>query len=217
METIRRLCNRIIVLDHGTLQLDTKNIAEAVGGYLENSHSETKAEWINQNEHGQKTEQKYESNPFFMPSRFRLTDARRNTIEAPILSGDDVQVVIEGMIEEPNPNVGIGYVLFTDDGVPLFTTSQQDTMTESSVNPVAGSVTFISKLPTHWLLAGTYTLALSVYQYQTRYFVDPGQQAIRIVFRVEGVPGNSPYRDQPRLGYLAPVIPWTIWKGQNEF
>ncbi|MDR1963563.1 MAG: ATP-binding cassette domain-containing protein [Planctomycetaceae bacterium] len=202
MEAIRRLCRRVVLLDHGTMQLDTDNVSEAINGYLSVSRAEANAEWIN--------EDKLAHDPLFTPCRFRLADAQHKTLTVPIHPGDDVDVVIEGTIEEPSSQLGVGYVLFAEDGTPLFTTSQHDTNFENVLSLVPGLVTFRTKLPTHWLHTGVYTLALWVYQHRVRHLVNPGEQTIRITFRVEGVPGNSPYWDQPRMGYLAPVIAWTI-------
>jgi lipopolysaccharide transport system ATP-binding protein len=203
MDAIRRLCNRIVVLEHGSVQLDTDNVSEAINRYSGTVlRSGEPYQWTND-------DQCYHDS-LFTPIQIRLTDAQHNTLTESIRPEDEVYVVIEGTIEQPDNDLGVGYVLFTEDGIALFTTTQHDTICEKVSCPVAGSVTFTSKLPTHWLHAGVYTLSLYVHQYRVRNLVDPSGQTIRITFRVEGVPGNSPYWEQPRLGLLAPVITWTV-------
>jgi lipopolysaccharide transport system ATP-binding protein len=205
MEAVHRLCNRIVLLEHGKLQLDTDNVSEAINRYsgmvLRSSES---YQWIN------KTEQYHD--PLFTPVQIRLTNKQHNTLTELIHPNDDVYVEIEGTIQQPDSSLGVGYVLFTEGGVALFTTSQQDILSEKVANPITGSVTLTSKLPTHLLHTGVYTLSLYVHQYRVRNIIDPSGQTVRITFRVEGVPGHSPYWEQPRLGYFAPVIPWTITK-----
>ncbi|MDR3199198.1 MAG: ATP-binding cassette domain-containing protein [Planctomycetaceae bacterium] len=202
MEAVHRLCNRIVLLEHGRVQLDTGNVSEAINCYNGTVlRSGEPYQWTD-------TDGNYHD-PLFIPIRVCLTDSQHNVLTGTIHPHDDVYVVIEGTIEKPDTNLGVGYVLFTESGAALFTTLQHDTVIEKGWNPAAGSVTFTSKLPTQWLHTGTYTLALYVHQYRVRNLIDPNEQTIRIVFRVEGVPGNSPYWEQPRPGYFAPVIPWT--------
>ncbi|MDR2756652.1 MAG: ABC transporter ATP-binding protein [Planctomycetaceae bacterium] len=207
METINRLCNRIVLLEHGRVQLDTNNVSEAINRYSGTLlRSGELYQWINAD--------KCYHDSLFTPVRICLTDSQHNILTGLIHPDDEVYVVIEGTVEEPDSDLGVGYVLFTENGVALFTTSQLDTMFEKVSCPAAGSVTFTSKLPTHWLHTGTYTLALYVHQYRVRNLIDPNEQTIRITFQVEGVPGHSPYWEQPRQGYLAPVISWTITSPQ---
>ncbi|MDR0704038.1 MAG: ATP-binding cassette domain-containing protein [Planctomycetaceae bacterium] len=206
MEAVQRICNRIVLLEHGTMQLDTDHVSEAINRYSGMVlRSGEPYQWTN--------ETGLYRDPLFTPIQIRLTDAQHNTLTELIHPDDDVYVEIEGTIEQPDSSLGVGYVLFTEGGVALFTTSQHDTISEKVSNPVTGSVTFISKLPTHWLHTGVYTLSLYVHQYRVRNLIDPSGQTVRITFRVEGVPGHSPYWEQPRLGYFAPVIPWTVTEG----
>ncbi|MDR2439749.1 MAG: ATP-binding cassette domain-containing protein [Planctomycetaceae bacterium] len=203
MEAIHRLCNRLVLLEHGKVQLDTRNVSEAINRYCGTVlRSGEPYQWTN-------TDKSYHD-PLFTPVRICLTDAQHNILTGSIHPNDEVYVVIEGTVQEPDSDLGVGYVLFTEHGIALFTTSQLDMTSEKVLSPAAGLVTFASKLPTHWLHTGTYTLALHVHQYRVRNLIDSNEQTIRITFQVEGIPGNSPYWEQPRQGYLAPVIPWTI-------
>ncbi|MDR2116812.1 MAG: ABC transporter ATP-binding protein [Planctomycetaceae bacterium] len=203
METVQRLCNRIILLEHGKVQLDTNNVSEAFNRYNGTVlRSGELYQWTN-------ADCCY-CDCLFTPVRVCLTDSQRNILTGAIHPEDDVYVVIEGMIEKPDSNLGVGYVLFTENGIALFTTSQHDTNFEEGACLVSGLVTFTSKLPNYWLHTGTYTLSLYVHQYRVRNLIDPNEQTIRITFRVEGIPGHSPYWEHSRLGYLAPIIPWTI-------
>ncbi|MDR0335635.1 MAG: ATP-binding cassette domain-containing protein [Planctomycetaceae bacterium] len=203
MEAIHRLCNRIVLLEHGKVQLETNNVTEAITRYSGAAlRSGKPCLWINEH-------QKYRDS-LFTPSRIRLTNNQHETLTETIHPNHEVYVVIEGIIEKPDPNLGVGYVLFSENGTALFTTTQHDMISEKVSSPVVGSVTFTSKLPTHCLHTGIYTLSLYVHQYRVRNLIDPGGQTISVTFRVEGVPGCSPYWEQPRWGHFAPVIPWTV-------
>lgn len=202
MEAVRRLCRRAILLERGRLVLETDDVSEAIRRYDDMRGAGETFQWTNSGDDY--------SNSWFTPRRMRLVGPDGDTLALPIRPGEDVRVVIEGVVGRPDADPTIGYILRSGDDTPIYCSFNHDLYSEGAFRNLTGPVALSSRLPTDLLNEGSYRLILSVYRHLGEAIVNPSSREEALSFSVEGVPSRSPYWISRREGCIAPVIPWTV-------
>ena len=209
MGAILQLCNRVICLDQGRMTLDTPDVNEGVEKYMNLSQLQTSdAEWNNP---GGKFE-----NDHFTPLRFGVYNSKGEVNLSSVKQGDDLYVEIEGIVKKPEHALGVGYSLYSQEGVMLYRTYHADqTDTPEEIPTLEGHVVLRGRIPLEVLNIGTMRLDLSVIMNNTRWIVPPNVRGNPSVsFTVEPhLDSSSPYRTMKRPGVMMINSSWTL-KGE---
>lgn len=203
MDSVRNLCRRAIVLEHGKLRLDTTDVDEAIRRYRSPDGRAGAAQWVRRDDDP--------SDRSFRPCRAALVDAEGRIIDTPVGPEDEIRLLVEGDVETPDPELGVGYTLYSDGETPIYCSYNYDTLFAGRFVPLTGNVVFSSRLPLELLNIGVYHLELNL-----RYGAGHYNIGRRLSFELERTTAASPYWIGRRAGECAPVIPWEIRSGTFE-
>ncbi|MBQ9565148.1 MAG: ATP-binding cassette domain-containing protein [Synergistaceae bacterium] len=202
MAAISRLCNRVVYMGRGCVELDTTDVAEGVRRYLSASQESKAAEWRNP---GGEFE-----NPWFKPLRFGVYRDGQ-PVSVSVERGDTMWVEIEGIAERQNPALCVGYALYTEDGTPVYWSWQTDAAGgEGELPPLKGHVCLRAPMPLNLLNLGGYRARLTVTVQGQPAISNPGYNAPSVSFDVTGLVNASPYCFSRRPGSLAVNLPWEV-------
>ena len=209
MGAIMQLCNRIICLDSGRMILDTPDVNEGVEKYMDMSHLQTTdAEWNNP---GGKFE-----NDYFTPLRFGIYNSEGEINLSSVRRNDELYVEIEGIVKKPEKGLGVGYSLYSQEGILLYRTYQADQDDTPGALPILeGRVVLRGRLPLEVLNMGQFRLDLSVVMNNVSWIVVPNVRGNPSVsFTIEPhLDSSSPYRTIKKPGPMMINSNWTI-KGE---
>ncbi len=201
MNAVEELCDRVLLLRDGCVKEDSKNVRQAIEGYLASaSNGLSNSAWENSN--GQ-----YE-NEWFTPLRFALEDGNGNPLQNSVRNDDEVWVAIEGMVQSKDPALSIGYALHTADGRLLYWSLITDTDEYTWPRIALGHCRLKSRIPSRLLNEGEYTLDLMLGLHYREWLVEPRRNAPTISFNIRGGLSDSPYWISRRPGVFAPVLKW---------
>lgn len=122
-------------------------------------------------------------------------------------SGEDMTVMIKGVLHHDTPDLTIGYALYDENEELLYWSYQTDTKPDLHLKK-AGPITLESKLPISTLNSGTYRVELIGGIHGKQWFFEPGRGNPSVMIDVKRDFSNHPYWNQRRPGILAPTIPW---------
>jgi lipopolysaccharide transport system ATP-binding protein len=201
MSAIRQLCNRVVLLKKGTVVSDLEDVAQGTSAYLHTQGEEGRPFWTNPgNDY---------PNRWFTPLKFGLSDREGRALSGAVGRRDDVWVYIEGFVKKPDPTLGIGYVLHSVDGTPLYHSLQSDLEnSENALGLLKEKVSLRSRLPNDLLNNGTYSLDFIAALYKREWINQPGVSSPNVFFKIDGPLSSSPYWTENRGGLLAPLIVW---------
>ena len=203
MNAVEELCDRVLLLRDGCVKEDSKNVRQAIEGYLASaSNGLSNSAWENSN--GQ-----YE-NEWFTPLRFALEDGNGNPLQNSVRNDDEVWVAIEGMVQSKDPALCMGYALYSPEGRLLYWSFNTDTSEEAWPCLGQGSRKLKSKFPTRMLNEGEYTLELMLGLHYREWLIEPGKSAPSITLNIRGGLSDSPYWISRRPGVFAPVFEWKL-------
>ncbi|MBR4195638.1 MAG: ATP-binding cassette domain-containing protein [Synergistaceae bacterium] len=209
MGAIMQLCNRIICLDSGRMILDTPDVNEGVEKYMDMSHLQTTdAEWNNP---GGKFD-----NDYFTPLRFGVYNAQGEINLSSVRRNDELYVEIEGIVKKPEKGLGVGYSLYSQEGILLYRTYQADQDDTPGALPILeGRVVLRGRLPLEVLNMGQFRLDLSVTMNNVSWIVVPNVRGNPSVsFTIEPhLDSSSPYRTIKKPGPMMINSNW-ILKGE---
>ncbi len=205
MGAILQLCNRAVCLDKGKMLMDTFNVPEAVEKYMDLSklHNAV-SEWKNP---GGKFE-----NDYFTPLRFGIYNKNGGVNNAPAKPNDDLYVEIEGIVKKTEDGLGVGYSIYTQEGMLMYRTFQADqTDTENEIKILDGHVILRSRLPLSVMNTGEKRLDLSVIINNINWLIQPEKRDTPSVsFTLEPyLNSSSPYRTMKKPG---PMISNSLWE-----
>ena len=201
MNAVEELCDRVLHLGEGNVKEDSKNVRQAIEGYLASaSNGLSNSAWENSN--GQ-----YE-NEWFTPLRLALEDGNGNPLQNSVRNDDEVWVAIEGMVQSKDPALSIGYALHTADGRLLYWSLITDTDEYTWPRISLGHCRLKSRIPSRLLNEGEYTLDLMLGLHYREWLVEPRRNAPTISFNIRGGLSDSPYWISRRPGVFAPVLKW---------
>ena len=204
MNAIQELCSQCLWLDQGRLvQLGSPR--EVVGAYLGSGLSNT--EWTAPD--GQSTL----LNPYFNPTRFSLVDCDLKPLSQAARSDERVGVMIEGVVEQPNLALSVGFAVYSVDGSLLFWSLHTDAPEAEWPEIQPGRNRLLAWLPPHLLNEGSYRIELHLSLHFQEWLSQPGVNAPSLSLEVRGGLSQSPYWMMARPGMLAPHIPFTRMEG----
>ncbi len=201
MEAIRKLCNRALILDSGTMaglgddvQLLTKN-------YLVQCDSEiTSSYW-------QSTSREQVGN-VVRPLRFFIGDDKGATRGPLVRNDDDLWIYCDFELSSVDSAFQIGYALYNSDQTLLYWCCHTDGQEGEWPILEVGNNRLRTPFPKRLLNAGKYRMELIISNYYREWLISPGTAGPSITFEISGGLSESPYWSVVRPGQLAPVLPW---------
>ena len=125
-------------------------------------------------------------NPYFDARHFFIGDESGQTARLPLRNDSDMYVYIRGNIKETHPAFSVGYAIFSEDNIRLYSTLITDDKAFDPRDLKVGAVTFRSRIPKHFLNEGTYRIA-PIMGIRTQYwFIHPNQDAPNIFLEIQG-------------------------------
>ena len=202
MNAIEQLCSSALLLDKGTIRSHGKDVRATIKEYLFCREGEFRSnEWNNSGK-------EYE-NTYFKPLRLAVTDESGNRAIMPVSNQSEIWIEIEGVIEEPDLSLTVGYAIYTEDGTLLYWSYQTDV--EEAVWPQLrkGVNVLRSKVPERFLNDGSYNVELISSLHFKKWLCEPRKSSPSVYLTIQGGLSDSPYWMIKRPGILAPVIEWT--------
>jgi homopolymeric O-antigen transport system ATP-binding protein len=199
MNAIQDLCTECIWLDQGRL-VQHGSPRDVVTSYLGSGMSNT--EWVApEGKSGLK-------NPYFTPTRFALVDAGLKPLTQAVRADEPVGVLIEGMVEQSNIALTVGFAVYAVEGTLLFESLHTDAPQKEwpPINP--GFNRLLAWLPPHLLNEGSYRVELHLNLHWQEWLSRPGLNAPSLGLEVQGGLSQSPYWMMARPGILGVHIPF---------
>lgn len=200
MEAIRKFCKRCFLIDKGNLVEDSSNVESVIQSYINLAGERGQSpQWV--------SSKGSISNPIFKPEIIRInTDG--SPAEGSVQNDADNEVVIIGEILEDDPYFEIGYAIYNQFGVPVYTTFFYDGPEDRWPKIGKGNVELHSKIPKRYLNEGIYKLELIAGIRKKTWYIGPGSTEISLNFEIQGGLSDSPIWHSKRQGVTAPVIEW---------
>ena len=201
MNAIAQICTRAILLDQGRIKEAGEGVEKIIHSYLFADRDELPhARWENRSA-------EY-ANPYFTVDLFRLVGPAGEDIRYPVANDSEIIVQIEGVIQQKHPAFSIGYALYSEDNIRLYSTLFTDKQFQDLERLPEGPVVFRSRIPKRLLNEGTYRLALVFGLNTARWIIHPEQSAPSIFVTIKGSLSDSPYWTEKRPGLIAPLLDW---------
>ena len=203
MNAVEQLCDTCIMIDKGSIKLNSKDVRSVVKQYLfDEENNQKMTEWKNSG--------KEFDNPWFKPLRFAVTDEQGNNIIMPVNNNSDFFVTIEGMVHEIDNSLTFGYAIYSEYGTSLYWSSTTDLSEDEWPRMKKGHCILKSKIPRRFLNEGAYRLECIGSLYHRQWLFQPGVKVPVIFFTIQGGLSDSPYWTVKRTGFFAPTLIWTL-------
>jgi len=201
MTAVEQLCSAVVCFApdrRPELRHDTR---EAIHQYLSNAspHGPGAAEWVNSGDEYR--------NPSFTPLRFALTGRDGERLEMPVAATDEIWVRIEGRVDVLDSSLVAGYAVRDETGTPLYSSYQTDGPGDGRPRLGPGVCVLRAPLPVSLLKGGTYRVELMA-KLDRDWLVHPDTGTPTIALTIKSRASDAPLLGEPRLGVIAPVIPW---------
>ncbi|MBQ0004018.1 MAG: ABC transporter ATP-binding protein [Treponema sp.] len=197
MNQIKNLCNKGIVLDHGSILRQDDSIMDSINWYLygdisENSQNIT--EWQNDGSIG---------NENFRPNKISLTHN-----DSVITADSDLTLTLDFTIEDKASNLSFEfYVYSTDNNNLVFSTSPYYNI--ENYSPEKGNHVISCKLPKDLFNDKRYRIELQAGLFCQKWILEPNVTSPNLYFFVNSKNSLNPFRRQS-VEDCAPVIKWNI-------
>ena len=203
MNSIERLCGRVVVLDRGRVAGIFNDARQGVLSYLRSSQTAPQASvWRNDQPEGDE---------FFRPLRFELASESNAAASGGSFSNEHPLVLsVEGELRTADRLFNIGVALYGEDGSLLFWSFMRDGEAASWPALRPGRVRLGTRIPARWLNEGSYRLELLAGFYYGQWLLPPQGNGPSIQFSIRGGLSDSPLWDHRRPGLLAPVLRWQL-------
>jgi len=210
MSAIERLCKCCILLEKGTIVQEGPDVSQIVKEYLfPQGEGILSSYWVNEGSEFQ--------NPWFKPNKMLIIDSFGNPLSNPIPNNQDIWLQIEGSIDNLDPAVDIGYVMYSEGDTTLYWSGLKDHRESQWPTFSQGDVILRTKIPKRFLNEGVYKIELYSSLYQRMWIVEPGKYSPSLNLHIQGGLSDSPYWVEKRDGVIAPLMEWKgIMKGQRS-
>jgi lipopolysaccharide transport system ATP-binding protein len=210
MNAVEELCRSAILLDQGRIRKIGPDVREIVNSYIFGGEDVPHvSEWINPGEQL--------ANPWFQPLRFVLTDEHGRLLSTPVRNDEQMWVQIEGVVEQLDPAMNVGYAISAEDGRLLYWSLSTDGPESTWPAYRPGKCVLRSRIPSRFLNEGDYRLEMIVSLHHRAWLAQPGVSAPSILLTIRGGLSDSPYWMTRRPGLVGPVFPWLLFDESNPF
>jgi lipopolysaccharide transport system ATP-binding protein len=203
MNSVEKLCSRAILLLDGIAILDSQLVTNVIQKYLDEITTNHSSFWENsKNEF---------DNKFFRPLRLSIFQDGK-PISGVVRNDKNIQVVIEGYVEQKSEDLFVGYHLLDHRYKLIFESHHKDGADLEWPRIENGYVRLVSVIPRRLLNDGQHYVKLVVLKRKMLgdkvNIVPPNQESAIVRFDIEGGMSDSSRWDWKRTGVIAPIIPW---------
>lgn len=198
MNAVQALCPKCLWLQEGTVKRfgDSREI---IGQYL--TLETSRNEWTSERSPA-------EHNPYFTPLRLSIVDRQLRPFTREIRGDEEFGVLIEGVAEQLNVAVMVGFALFASGGELLFWALDKDVEQNRWSELRRGLNRLVAWVPAHLLNEGEYRVDLHTSLYFQEWLSRPGATSVSVGFSIKGGLSQSPYWMMVRPGLLGPILPF---------
>ena len=201
MGAISQLCSSMLLLEQGSLALQTNDVRQAINRYLSDTSEEIKTAWSNPG--------KEFDSPYFLPLQLGVASLSLQNGDRNSFSNEfPVRVSINFEVKKWDPSLEICFWLYNDDGQLLFTSTNTDTKPGEWPEIKAGENALAMDIPARFLNEGSYILTLSSSLTMKEWLIHPEKSTVSVRFSIKGGLSDSPTWFERRDGILAPVLTW---------
>lgn len=172
MGQVKKLCNKGIILDHGTLLRQDDDINKSISYYLgtdENGDSPLTTIWENDGTL---------NDVYFCPQKLFISDSTNTPIRTALSYGKEYKLILDVVVNEPNSLVDYwALCLFGTDPICGFPMNIQKKL-KKGMNRIEW------KLPEKILPPGTYTITVGSSVKNTRWILNPNDMSVTLNFTV---------------------------------
>ena len=204
MNSIEKLCKRVIWLERGALAGSFNDVREGVSAYLRGDGADgTTTAWYNSlNEF---------KNDYFQPEWFNVASTAPGVSGGEAFSNDHPFVfTVAGQMRIIDPAFNLGMALYDEDGSLMLWSFIRDVAETEWQTLEPGEVKFQVYLPARLLNEGAYRVELLAALNYRESILSPGVNAPTIEFSIRGGLSDSPYWQAKRPGLIAPVLRWNV-------
>lgn len=145
----------------------------------------------------------------FLPTRLAILDKNHEVVREPIPAGEPLFVQIEGICQEKNAALQLGFALLDVGDSALLRSMHTDEVDDRLWPQVSiGHNSFLVELPYGVLNSGKYKIQFLSAIYQTKWIHSPSESPIMIEFELTQPKRQSCYLTGGRPCVLAPVLSW---------
>ena len=128
----------------------------------------------------------------------------------PVARSNEAWLWIEADVEDLDEELVVGYAIYAEDGMPVFTSYPTDGLDSTWPPASTGKIVLTTRLPLELLNQGRFRVELVAFIRLREWLFQPGKNAPFVYFEATGPAGDAPEVGIPRLGPLAPVLPWRV-------
>jgi lipopolysaccharide transport system ATP-binding protein len=206
MNAVNRICNCGILLEKGEISKKSDDLDQLTKYYLSFSdNADIKNMWINNS-----NKLMYE-NEWFLPIKLFISEEDGKLCDFIVENNRDIWINIEGIVENVNQALTLGYAIYNEEGTLLYWTYQTDQNEENWPKLKKGYFRIRSKLPKNLLNEGTYKIEMIGSIHFIKWFLEPGKNVPTVYFKIQGGLSDSPYWIAKRPGVIAPIIEWKAY------
>jgi lipopolysaccharide transport system ATP-binding protein len=203
MHAVELLCSSVLWLDKGIIRERTDDVRGAISRYMQGSgDADSSTTW--------RREGTSFANRWFVPTRFALVDAESRPLSMPARNDGEMFVEIDGILDQPDPTLQMGYTITTEDGQAVYQTFSTDGPEPQWPRLTPGPVRMRSRIPSRFLNEGDFRLELSIALRGAQWICEPGVNAPSIRLSIQGGLSDSPYYFHRRVGVMAPILNWEL-------
>ena len=197
MSAVQQLCDRVLWLEQGRMVEDTHDIAGVARRYLFGAEGQTTSVEV----------ENAKPNHVLEITHISVGDEAGMPYPSSAEASDPIFVRIEADIEDPQPDLKIGYGLFDEAGQLLYWSFATDGAPEQWPQLEKGRCILSTKIPPHLLNEGLYRVEVVAGLHNKQWIYAPNQLP-RVTFRILGGLSVSPHWIGRRDGVFAPAFPW---------
>ena len=206
LNAIEQLCDYAVLLEHGQIRQTSNDVRAVIKTHLLTSSGDAaSSEWA--------PRPGTVSEPYFQPLRFRITDGGGKAAPMPGANNTEHWVEVEAEIADYDPALKVGYVLYSQDGTPIYQSHHTDRAETEWPALSSGHYVFRSRIPARFLNEGTYRIDLEAGLHSRQTLLESGKNSPSIFLTIRGGLSDSPYWMEKRPGILGPVMEWTVRPG----
>lgn len=202
IESIREVCNRVIIISGGTIGSKSLEVELGISQYIsDQTISNPSKHCVRLIENSKKYE-------YFTPTQFYIKTNGNKTNK--ISSKDSLKIVIEGFVSLNHQDLTIGYALYAEDGRCIYWSYPTDMGSDNTFNIKKGRITLSSSIPVTLLNIGVYRVELIGGIHNQKWIFQPLNSNFSIYFEIIGNKSSSKLWTSKRPTVIAPLLKWDI-------